>query len=407
MLLSKTNKADIPLYVGSFLMTLFILVVMIDPTNTLLHKKDIAFVLTVAYNMVLFKPDFSKLPYIMLMFCAVAVPWIFSTMRMTPVDPDEVLAAFKSIAPVVLLLWTRNYNMVKLSRFPVVLCCFISLATYIAMSVNPLIERGVWMFMQNIDDPVTISRRTILGVEILGFYLKSCVSFIFVFSYYMLYSLDKTKRNVANFIFLIIIFSYFMISGTRSTMLMPFFLFIVIASYVFKNSRYIKYVMYPLIFVLAIAFVTVLLAAIMETDELSNTIKYGHLDSYAALFDENPLFLIFGQGPGATFYSEGFGEVVVRTEWSYLDLIRNYGVFSLIIVFVFAKPIFSFWKYRKQDDFNYCMFWSYLVYLLIAGTNPLLMSSTGMIVLLMAYSYEDKIKNSINNIDDEDNITHI
>ena len=86
MLLSKTNKADIPLYVGSFLMTLFILVVMIDPTNTLLHKKDIAFVLTVAYNMVLFKPDFGKLPYIMLMFCAVAVPWIFSTMRMTPVD---------------------------------------------------------------------------------------------------------------------------------------------------------------------------------------------------------------------------------------------------------------------------------------------------------------------------------
>lgn len=159
--------------------------------------------------------------------------------------------------------------------------------------------------------------------------------------------------------------------------------------------------MYPLIFVLAIAFVTVLLAAIMETDELSNTIKYGHLDSYAALFDENPLFLIFGQGPGATFYSEGFGEVVVRTEWSYLDLIRNYGVFSLIIVFVFAKPIFSFWKYRKQDDFNYCMFWSYLVYLLIAGTNPLLMSSTGMIVLLMAYSYEDVIIRNSQNQEDK------
>ena len=89
-------------------------------------------------------------------------------------------------------------------------------------------------------------------------------------------------------------------------------------------------------------------------------------------------------------YSEGFNKVVFKTEWTYLELVRNYGLFSLIIIGVFAKPLITMWKHRREA-FCKCMFFAYLSYLLIAGTNPLLLSSTGMIVLLMAYSYEESI----------------
>ena len=39
------------------------------------------------------------------------------------------------------------------------------------------------------------------------------------------------------------------------------------------------------------------------------------------------------------------------------------------------------------------MLFSYVAYLLIAGTNPLLLSSTGMLMVLSAYSYDCKFLN--------------
>ena len=150
--------------------------------------------------------------------------------------------------------------------------------------------------------------------------------------------------------------------------------------------------MMPLVYFLAIAFVVVLVLAATEEKEASNVVKFGHLTSYWQLFDEHAIYFLFGQGPGTAFYSEGFNQVVYKTEWSYLELLRCFGIFSLGIVFVFFKPLVTFWKQRNLDDFTYCMFWSYLSYLAIAGTNPLIMSSTGMITLLMAYSYEEKVK---------------
>lgn len=392
MFIRKLSLLNTHSYIGIFLFWLFIFIVMIDPTNTIFHKKDIVFILVVAYNMVVFKPDFSKLLYIILMVCAFLIPWLISLMMMTPYDPDEALAVFKSISPILLLLWVRNYDLVSLSKGPVVICCIISTVTYIAIISNPMIESAVWLFMQNTDFPITMSRRQILGFEVFGFYLKSFVSFLFVVAYYMLVLMNKTKLNVRNVIFMLFILFAFFVSGTRSTMLAPFFLFVIIAFRVYKNSKYMKYVMLPVAFIVAVAFILVLVAAMTETDEYSNAIKYGHLTSYATLFDENPLYLILGQGPGTSFYSEGFDEVVFKTEWSYLELLRCLGIFAVLIIYVFWKPLFTFWKYRNDNDFNYCMFWTYLAYLLIAGTNPLLISSTGMITLLMAYSYEDKLK---------------
>lgn len=262
------------------------------------------------------------------------------------------------------------------------------------MLANPLIENAVWMFINDSDSTVMMTRRSFFGIEMFAFYLKSCVSFLFVVAYYMVGLMDKTRRGVLNWTAMFFIVFTFMVSGTRSTMLAPFFIFVVIAFRVFRHSKRLKYIMLPVAFFVAIAFVVVLVAAIMETDEASNVVKYGHLSSYATLFDENPLYLIFGQGPGTSFYSEGFNEIVFKTEWSYLEIIRCYGLFSLLIVYVYWRPLLTFWRFRESDTFTYSMFWTYLAYLLIAGTNPLLISSTGMIILMMAYSYEDKVKRS-------------
>lgn len=378
--------------IGNVLFWLFIMVVMIDPTNTILHKKDIVFCLVVAYNMVVYKPDLSKLPYIIMFMCSVIIPYLLSTIGMVPNDNEEVLAVFKSVTPLILLLWVGRYDLVSLARGPVVICCFLSMVIYIAMLANPLVENGVWLFMSKYDFPVMMTRRTILGVTIFTFYLKSFVSFLFVVSYYMYVLMNKTGLNVRNLLFMTFIIFAFIISGTRSTILVPFFLFVVIAFKVYRRTKYVKYIMMPLVFIVAVAFVIVLVAAATEEKEHSNVVKFGHLISYMTLFDAHPFYLVFGQGPGTSFYSEGFNQVVYKTEWSYIELLRCFGVFSLGIIYVFFKPLHTFWKNMNKDGLTYCMFWAYLAYLLIAGTNPLIMSSTGMITLLMAYSYADKIE---------------
>ncbi len=372
-------------------MGLFIFIIMIDPTNTIIHKKDVVFILVVAFNIAVFKPDFSKLPHILLMVCAVTMPWLIATIRSVPYNSEEALAIFKAISPIILLLWVREYDMVQLSKAPVVICCGICAIIYIAMLSNPLIESGVWVYMDSKDNPVMMARRNVLGVEIFAFYLKSTISFVFGLSAFLLAVIKHQRPFVPQLLALAIILFYFFVSGTRSTMLVPFFLFIVIGYQHFKESKYMKYIMTPAIALMTIAFIVVIFAAATEEKEYSNVIKFGHLTSYAELFAENPSYLILGQGPGTSFFSEGFGKIVYKTEWAYLELIRNFGIFSLIIIGIFWKPLFTFFKYKHDDDLTRAVFWAYLAYLLIAGTNPLILSSTGMISLLIAYSYESQI----------------
>ena len=70
-----------------------------------------------------------------------------------------------------------------------------------------------------------------------------------------------------------------------------------------------------------------------------------------------------------------------------MELLRNYGIGCVVIVAVLFKPLITFYKYRK-DNLTFVMLVAYFAYMLVAGTNPLLISSTGMMMVLSAYSYE-------------------
>ncbi|MBR7166466.1 MAG: hypothetical protein IKD38_01830 [Bacteroidaceae bacterium] len=130
----------------------------------------------------------------------------------------------------------------------------------------------------------------------------------------------------------------------------------------------------------------------MESNEPSNLVKYAHLTSYKELFNSNPEYLILGQGPATEFYSMGFRKMTLKTEWTYLELVRNYGVLCLPILYVILSPLFRLIKLARKYDSAIPMAFAYVTYLIIAGTNPLLMSSTGMLVLLSAYSYAHRLE---------------
>ena len=79
-----------------------------------------------------------------------------------------------------------------------------------------------------------------------------------------------------------------------------------------------------------------------------------NMDIYHPIYNYLKNIPNIGQGPGAFMYSEGFNKVVFKTEWTYLELVRNYGLFSLIIIGVFAKPLLRCGNIEEMLFSNAC-----------------------------------------------------
>ena len=256
----------------------------------------------------------------------------------------------------------------------------------------PELEAPLYLYMGKHDDTMMMSNRVFLGFSFFGMYLKSAVSFLPVFAFVMYKALNQKRFRLLNVLVIVILLHMFIISGTRSSMLLPILLACIILFIYCRNGRYMRYAVYPTVVLFCFLFLILLVMLLMETDESSNYVKYGHLTSYKMLFDEHPEYLLFGQGPGTKFYSIGFRATVIRTEWTYLELLRNYGVLCLPILYVIVLPLLKLIKDSSKYDSALAIASAYFIYLIIAGTNPLLLSSTGMLVILTAYSYVDRLR---------------
>lgn len=166
-----------------------------------------------------------------------AVPWILSVILGVKIEDEDVLAVFKSISPIILLLWCYKYDLVALSKGPVILCSFSVVVLYLVIFFFPEIESIIYAFFIDKEEPVLMSERTILGVEIFGMYLKSIkYVFLFVLTYYLYSTSCKGQRNFRKVLYLIIILFAF-VSGTRSTMIAPLFIFIIVGYKSFSKMK--------------------------------------------------------------------------------------------------------------------------------------------------------------------------
>ena len=80
------------------------------------------------------------------------------------------------------------------------------------------------------------------------------------------------------------------------------------------------------------------------------------MKSYNELFSSRPLrYVFFGDGPGALFFTKGRICYTVQTEWTYLDLIRNYGLFNTLTIFLFYLiPLINI--YNKYNSIKVHMY---------------------------------------------------
>lgn len=373
--------------VGNGLFFLLILLFLIDPTNSIFHLKNIVFILLFSFNVVFYKADFVKARYFFYAIFAVSISFVVANLRGTIIDLVELKGIYTAFVPLLLLPWIDRYDVLRLSRIPVLITAAIVVILFWLIFFNPIIESAVYSFVWSHDNTIMMSHRYFLGMRFFGMYCKSTVAMLPVFCIAVYNVVTPSKRNLIDFLLVIFLLHLFLISGTRSTTLLPLLLFVAILFVYCRNKRFFNYVFYPAALLAVLAIVFILFRLLMEKSEASNLVKYAHLTSYLGLFERNPSYILFGQGPATYFYSEGFRHMTNITEWTYIELIRCYGLFSIVILYIIIKPLFVLFKRINRSDVVIAFILGYLLYLVIAGTNPLFLSSTGMLVVLTIYSF--------------------
>ena len=140
--------------------------------------------------------------------------------------------------------------------------------------------------------------------------------------------------------------------------------------------------------------------AMLDTEESSNAVKIQFFRDYTNLLSD-PTTLLLGQGLGAAFNSTERGYVTV-SELTYMELLRSYGVmFGVPMLVGLFYPLERLARHKwKPVHFLYL---AYAVYLYLCTANPLLVSSSGMlvfaIVLTMTFSYYPVQQNSIDEVE--------
>lgn len=131
-------------------------------------------------------------------------------------------------------------------------------------------------------------------------------------------------------------------------------------------------------------FLQIVRDAFLVMDSNNLVIRYGHANSLIQALLEKPWTIFIGNGAGATFYSSGTGQWVVRTETDHLDAIFHYG-----IIWFGLFTWLCFWTIRRLlrsvQDTHKAHGLALLSMYFASGTNPHLISPLFMLYLCACF----------------------
>lgn len=362
---------------------------LVDPTNSIFQIKGIVFICLVVISALNYsKIRFSAFIAVSTIYLIVVTTFILGYIMVYPFDYGFTIAVLKGFSTLILLLWIDKYRMIDKFIFPSLLICGVVILTFLIFHLNPKLSDALYKFYMSHDATVMIGRRKFLGIEIMSFFYKTLPVLIIPASIfaYRFFNRENSKRK--NFMLMLIILFTIFLGGTRASMLAGILIFALNYILWLSKRNTGKIFLIPIFIAFISVFSLLTFSLIFEKEEGSNKLKYANLDSYSELIIKHPLILMVGQGAGSMFYSKGRNEMVFFTEWSYLEILRMFGVIgATVVIGLFFFPLYLIYKKRKILKLWIPIFVGYSLYLFVGGTNPLLLGSTGMLVLLAAYSY--------------------
>lgn len=377
---------------------LLVLDIMIDPPNLIFHSKYLLFVIVFLIwflkiiktktKIVVPKSLFFVLAFISLFmpFYALSVGIINSILNDTEIG---TLAYFNSFFFFLLLLVIVNENieLTKFINYSSLMVVGITLGFYLILLLSPTFFTVIYHYFV-IDKGVAVyALRNYGGVTLIMMFYKTSPILVFPLSYYLyrIFITPEKRRLIPDIIVLCLIIAALFISGTRANVvsLIAIVLFY-FGFYIYKKSKEWFVLINIASLLLALFALPVFFDLLLNKHEASNMIKFGHFSSYLDHFENHKIMSIFGQGIGGSFYSSGINKLSNISELTYLELIRIWG-FPITLLFLSALILPLINEIRSKNISH--IFIAYITYLFIAGTNPLLLSSTGMIVLVYVFSF--------------------
>ena len=241
----------------------------------------------------------------------------------------------------------------------------------ISISTNP-----VALFLLNINELQGLGKG-IFSTFGYSIYYKSCALILITYGYFIF------KRKYIASIPLIV---SMLACGTRANFIVA--LFITVAIPILCNDTPSKRaIAFLVIFTAGIALLPSLFDKMIALNNLkfnrSGSIKWADVAVIVKNMNNNIVNFLLGTGVGSVFYSPR-GQLMRTFEFSYVDYMRQTGLFGMLI---FASFIIRPMKWLFNNE--KWLFISFIGFLLVAATNPLLVTSTSfMLYVLIYHDYE-------------------
>lgn len=370
-----------------FFIALLIFIVIVDPGGLIPGAKEIFFLLTLITGF-LSRKSFSKEVVFITITIGLLVPiigLIVGILANQYFSLEYSLGYFKSFLFALLLLVAYDKGDFIGDMFAKTTLVLVPLTLIIAIVSGPFTGIVDSFFPQA---NVVVTRRAFgpLLIDPCVFY-KTSPLLLFGISYLC----SRKQISIPAFILLLGCCVTMFISGTRANI----FSTAIILTYFLWNRRIKQNKVLKLLFgcfILIIAlfvFPYLIDEVFFNRNEQSLNIKVSLVGSYMAHWREYPLQFLLGSGLGSGLLNER--GVSYLLEPTYLELIRYFGLiaFPVILIILVLLPIYYFLKSYGTQQFQKAKYVlvAYLLYIMLEiSSNPLLISSTGMIVYVVVLS---------------------
>lgn len=356
------------------LLLLFGLIVMVDPTNKVFHLKEVAFFAFMLFSVLIRKYAFPKSilnDVFKIWGCAIlSLVMGLTIFGSNLVGAESYLKALLFLILVIPLSPIKPSVILKANFYIGLALSVIIAILYFGWTMGIGTIGGYATQLEETDSTIMIAWRETLGIQMLMFFYKTMPFCLFALIYALRHRYYLTILPIA---FAIII------GATRTPILMG----MAIIGYVFatSNKKLVKYVISVTVTVSLYYLLSMLL-----TESASNSGDSIKFDTMTELLSNSS---IVGHGVGCLYKSTARSEFVTNSEMTYFEMIYQYGwILSIIVIWILVKPIKTIRSFTKSVDIRDFAF-AYLCYLVNAGTNPLLMNSTGMYVIVCALVIAD------------------
>lgn len=358
-------------------------IVLIDPTNSIMHLKILSFLLCMGLWFCFSSHKVNDKVIFPILFVWIMLIYgnIVADIRFESYDLDYK-AQINNLAILTLLLLPlyqiSSNKILKMNiNIGIALAAFI-LVFYFLYMYTGLSSIIYGYFTDRANGTIMIAWRETLGIKMLMFFHKASPFLLIPLS--LALTITKGYKRI---ILTILLALPIILGGSRTPILCCLSLIGYLWFCHVRNTSTRR-----LFFIIAIIVVGMLIFNLISEAQSANEMKFGAADSYLHSLTSSIPNLLIGKGIGGEIYIPGRG-FEPNSELSIFDLFNQYGIIAgVIFLFFLLYPAYPLIKSRQLKYRGIGV--AYLLYNVVASTNPLLFSSTGWYVWAMIYTISYK-----------------